>query len=561
MEHCRRRQPAPSVEPMPALPGRRPSLLLEVDLAELPAAPDADDPFGRFRARGHHQLRPILRALHEGALDPHVHGLIAKVGGALPWALMQELRVGVRAFAASGKPTLAWAESFGEGSGEMAAYVLASAFDRIWLQPGGGVGLLGVGVETTFVRGALDKLGVEPQFEQRYEFKNSADRVMRTEFTPAHRIALERLAESIFTEAVVAIAKGRKIEGARVKELADTGPRTAGEALEAGLVDALGYRDQAYAAMRALVGVDAQLLFADRWHPQRRPHLLMHRRGHVALVEVRGAIVSGRTRRTPMGRQVGSDSVGAALRAAAKDEHVRSVVLHIDSPGGSAVASEVIWREVCRVREAAKPVVVSMGEAAASGGYYIACPADVIVALPSTLTGSIGVFGGKMIVRGLLDRLGVTTGTVSQGDRSLMFSSRAGFSDDERERLAVLMDAIYDDFVAKVARGRGRPVAEIERIARGRVWTGSDALGVGLVDVMGGLRDAVRIARSRAGLPASAPVRQALHVAPLARLGRARNTEDPRAVMGTRLSGLSDVTAALGLSAASTLRMPTITLR
>ena len=554
--------PRSSVGRMPALHGHRPSLLLEMDLAELPAAPDADDPLARLRARGRHQLRPILRALHEAATDPYVVGLIAKVGGPLPWAAMQELRLGVRAFAASGKPTLAWAESFGEGAGEMAAYVLATGFDKIWLQPGGSVGLLGVGVETTFVRGALDKLGIEPQFEQRYEFKNAADRVMRTELTQAHRMALDRLAESVFTEAIIAIAKGRKIEGVRVEELANTGPRTAPEALEVGLVDALGYRDQAYAAMRSRVGADgdAVLLFADRWHPQRRPHLPARRRGHVALVEVRGAIVSGRTRRTPMGRQIGSDSVGAALRAAIHDEHARSVVLHIDSPGGSAVASDAIWREVCRVREAGKPVVVSMGEAAASGGYYIACPADVIVALPSTLTGSIGVFGGKMVVRTLFDRLGLTTGTVSHGDRSLMFSSRRGFSDDERERLAALMDAIYDDFVAKVARGRRRPVAEIENIARGRVWTGSDALDIGLVDVLGGLHDAVRIARSRAGLPSSAPVRKALHVPPLARLGRPKNSEDPRAGLGT-MPGLSDIAAALGLSAAAALRMPPITLR
>jgi len=182
------------------------------------------------------------------------------------------------------------------------------------------------------------------------------------------------------------------------------------------------------------------------------------------------------------------------------------------------------------------------------------------VALPSTLTGSIGVFGGKMVVRTLFDRLGLTTGTVSHGDRSLMFSSRRGFSDDERERLAALMDAIYDDFVAKVARGRRRPVAEIENIARGRVWTGSDALDIGLVDVLGGLHDAVRIARSRAGLPSSAPVRKALHVPPLARLGRPKNSEDPRAGLGT-MPGLSDIAAALGLSAAAALRMPPITLR
>ena len=543
------------------LPGHRPSLLLELDLTEPPAAPDADDPLARLRARGRHQLRPILRALHEAAADPHVVGLIAKVGGVLPWAAMQELRLGVGAFAASGKPTFAWAESFGEGPGEMAAYVLATGFDEIWLQPGGGLGLLGVGVETTFVRGALDKLGIEPQFEQRYEFKNAADRVMRTEFTDAHRIAIDRLAESVFTEAVAAIAKGRVIEAARVRELADTGPRTAPEALEVGLVDALGYRDQVYTAMRSRVGTDVELLFADRWRPQRRPHLRARSKGQVALVEVRGTIVSGRTRRAPMGRQVGSDSVGAALRAARNDEHVRAVVLHVDSPGGSAVASDTIWREVCCVRDAGKPVVVSMGEAAASGGYYIACPANVIVALPSTLTGSIGVFGGKMVVRELFDRIGLSTGTVSHGDRSLMFSPRRGFTDGERERLAATMDAIYDDFVAKVAQGRRRPVAEIEGIARGRVWTGSDALAIGLVDELGGLRDAVRIARSRAGLPSNAPVRRAIHVPPLARLGHAKNTEDPRAVMSATVPGLSDIAAVLGLPATAALRMPSITLR
>ena len=546
---------------MLARPGHRPFLLLEMDLTELPAEVDSDDPLARLRARGRPQLRSILRALHEAAADRHVVGLIAKVGGALPWATMQELRLGVCAFAASGKPTFAWAESFGEGSGDMAAYVLATGFDTIWLQPGGGLGLLGVGVETTFVRGALDRLGIEPQFEQRYEFKNAADRYMRTEYTEAHRIALDRLAESVFTEAVAAIAAGRAIEAVRVRELADTGPRTAPEALEAGLVDALGYRDEVYAAMRSRVGADAELLFADRWHPRRRPHVPARRRGHVALIEVRGVIASGRTRRGPMGRQVGSDSIGASLRAATNDEHVRAVVLHIDSPGGSAVASDTIWREVCRVREAGKPVVVSMGEAAASGGYYIACPADVIVALPSTLTGSIGVFGGKMVVRELLDRIGVTTGSVSQGARSLMFSPRRGFSDDERERFAATIDAIYVDFVAKVAQGRGRPVAEIEAIARGRVWTGSDALGIGLVDELGGLRDAIRIARLRAGLSDDAPVLRALHVGPLARLGRAKNTEDPRAVVSSMLPDLSDVAAALGMPASSALRMPSITVR
>jgi protease IV len=544
----------------PAIPGRRPPVLLELDLVEPPAVPSGDDLLSRLRSRGRAQLRPTLRALHEAAADRHVVGLIAKVGGPLPWAVMQELRLGVRAFAASGKPTLAWADSFGEGSGDMTAYVLATAFDEIWLQPGGELGLLGVGVEVTFVRGALDHLGIEPQLEQRKEYKNAANQVMRKELTDAHREALDRLAESIFTEGVDAISNGRGIEQSRVRELADTGPRTAREARDVGLVDALGYRDEAYAAIRGQVQGATTLLFADQWHPPRRPRLPQRRVSHVALVEVRGAIVTGRSRRTPGGRQVGSDSVGAALRAAAQDEHVRAVVLHVDSPGGSAVASETIWREVCRVRDAGKPVVVSMGQAAASGGYYIACPADVIVALPSTLTGSIGVFGGKVVVRDLLERLGLTTGTVSYGDRSLMFSNRRGFTDTERERLAATIDAIYDDFVAKVASGRGRPVTEIESIARGRVWTGSDAVGVGLVDELGGLRDAVRIARARAGLPDDAPVRPAIHVPPRARLGRPKNSEDPRALIRSTMPRLDDVSAALGLPGGVALRMPSLTL-
>ncbi len=550
---------------MPALPGHRPPLLLELDLTELPAAPDADDPLGRLRARGRRLLRPTLKALHEAAEDDRVVGLVAKVGGALPWAGMQELRLGVREFAASGKPTVAWGESFGEESGGMAAYVLATAFGEIWLQPGGGVGLLGVGIQTTFLRGALDRLGIEPQLEQRYEYKNAADRVTRTEFTPAHRKSLERLAESIFTEGVQAIAAGRGLSEERVRELVDTGPRTAPEARAAHLVDQLGYRDQVYAAVRSRVGDEVELLFADQWRPRTRPSLRSlrpeRRRDHVALVEARGGIGSGRTRRGPMGRQLGSDSVCAELRAATDDEHVRAVVVHVDSPGGSAVASDTIWREVCRVREAGKPVVVSMGDAAASGGYYIACPADVIVALPTTLTGSIGVFGGKFVVADLLARVGLTTGTVEQGDRSLMFSARRGFSEPERARLAATIDAIYADFVSKVAAGRRRTVEEVEAVARGRVWTGRDALEVGLVDELGGLRDAVRIARQRAGLSKDAPVLRALHVPPLARLGRAKNSEDPRAMVTATLPSLTELTAALGLPAGAELRMPSLTLR
>jgi len=555
---------------MAAFPGRRPQTLLELDLTEPLFAPELDDPIARFRARGRRLLRPTLRALHDAAEDRHVVGLIAKVGGTWPWAAMQELRLGVQAFVASGKPALAWTESFAEGSRNMAAYVLATAFDEVWLQPGGEVGLLGVGIETTFVRGALDRLGIEPQFEQRYEYKNAADVLLRTEFTEAHREALERLAESVYGDAVESIASARGLTHDRVRELIDTGPRTASEAQAAGLVDKLGYRDQAYDAMRARTGGEPELLFADRWRPRRKIAPPPHRRGHVAVVEVRGAITTGRSRRSPLGRQAGSDTVSAHLRAAHDNERARAVVLRIDSPGGSAVASDVIWREVCRLREAGKPVVVSMGDVAASGGYYIACPAEVIVALPSTLTGSIGVLGGKLVVDHLLDRLGLNTGTVQQGARALMYSGRRGFDEDERARFGVMIDSIYTDFVAKVAAGRKRSASEIEAVARGRVWTGRDATEAGLVDELGSLRDAVRIARERANLPEDAPVLGAIRVPPLARLGRAKNSEDPRTWVGTalpraatasgRIPDLAEVAAALGLPVDATLRMPDISL-
>ena len=555
---------------MAAFPGRRPQTLLELDLTEPLVAPEADDPIARLRARSRRLLRPTLRALHEAADDRHVVGLIAKVGGMWPWATMQELRRGLQTFAASGKPTLAWVETFGElGSRGMAAYVLATAFGELWLQPGGEVGLLGVGIETTFVRGTLDRLGIEPQFEQRYEYKNAADVLMRKEFTAAHREALERLAESVFSDAVDTIAEARGLTHDQVRELINSGPRTASEAQAARLVDRLGYRDQAYDAMRARTGGKPELLFADRWRPRRKLAPPPHRRGHVAFVDVRGGIATGRTRRGPMGRQTGSDTVSAQLRAARDNDRARAVVMRVESPGGSAVASEVIWREVWRLREADKPVIVSMGDVAASGGYYIACPAEVIVALPATLTGSIGVLGGKLVVDSLLERLGVSTGTVQQGAHALMYSARRSFSEDERTRFGATVDAIYHDFVGKVAEGRQRPIADIEAVARGRVWTGRDALEAGLVDELGGLRDAVRIARERASLPEDAPVLGAIRIPPLARLSRPRNSEDPRTWVRTALpfaatgtmKDLTDIAAALGLPADATLRMPAIYLQ
>ena len=489
-------------------------------------------------------------------------GLLAKVGGPLSWATVYELRHGLQAFLDARKPTIAWAETFADGSIGTGAYTLASGFDEIWLQPGGGLGLLGVSIETTFFRGAFDKLGVEPQLGQRYEYKNAADRFMQTEFTEPHRESMEVLAASVYADAIAMIAAGRSMTPERVRELVDGGPRTADEALAVRLVDRLGYRDEVLSSVRERVGADAELLFADRWHPRRKLRLPNRRREHLALVEIRGGISTGRSRSGAMGGQVGSDTVASQLRAALEDDRARGVLLRVDSPGGSAVASEVIWREVCRVKEADKPVVVSMGDVAASGGYYVSCSASAIVALPATLTGSIGVLGGKFVLTGLLDRIGLSTGAVQQGEHARMWSTRRGFDDGERERLDAELDAIYASFVAKVAAGRGRTVAEIEPLARGRVWTGRDAYDRGLVDQLGGLRDAAKTARRLADLPTDAPVVPALHLPFIARLSPPRNSDDPRALVGEVVPSAAELRTLIGLDTGEIqLRMPEIRLR
>jgi protease-4 len=282
----------------------------------------------------------------------------------------------------------------------------------------------------------------------------------------------------------------------------------------------------------------------------------------VALVEGHGEIVMGRSKQGPRGAQMGSDTVSSALRAARENGHAKAVVFRVDSPGGSAVASDTIWREVELTRKAGKPIVVSMGRLAGSGGYYVSCAADAIIAQPGTITGSIGVLGGKMVVSELLDKLGLGSETVAHGGAATMFSPRHRFTDDERERLSAMLDRIYGEFVQKVADGRGMSYDDVHQVARGRIWSGADAVGNGLVDRLGGTRDAAAEARSRAGLKRDAPVRPAVHVPALARLGRARSSDDPRAqaVQASAWGELTALALALGLPRSGPLTMPAVRL-
>jgi protease IV len=516
-------------------------LILELDLSEGIAEEPPADPVSAVLAMRRPRLADVLDGLRRARADDKVQALVVKIGGRpIGVARVQELRSAIAAFRRSGKATVAWAETYGEFGPGNAAYYLATAFERIWLQPSGDVGLTGLSLEQWFLRGTMDKLGLEYEVSKRHEYKNAADRLTEQGFTGPAREALEQLASSLTGQITEAVAERLAISPAQARMLIDNGPYIAEEAVELRLVDALGYRDEVYDDVRKSAGPDAHLLYLARYQRSRalaeRARKLPERGADmIALIYAAGPIRRGRSGRGPMsGGAMGSDTVSAALRTAATDRRVRAIVLRVNSPGGSYVASDTIWREVVRARQAGTPIVVSMGDVAASGGYYISMAADAIVAQPGTITGSIGVLSGKPVTSSLLERVGITTDSVTVGAHADMFSTTRPFSEDEWAKINSWLDRIYADFTGKVAMGRNMTQEQVHEIARGRVWTGADAAGIGLVDQLGGLDDAIALARRKAGLPDSTPVRGYPRTTPLDRLRRPESSEDYRAA-GARM--------------------------
>ena len=507
-------------------------LILELDLTEGLAEGPVTDPLSMIAARRRGRLLDVIEGLRRARHDDRVRALVAKVGGGrIGLARMQEIREAVADFRQSGKLAVAWAESFGEFTHGNLPYYMATAFDRIYLQPSGSLGLTGVAVEQLFLHDALAKVGVGFQSAKRHEYKTAADNLTERGFTGPAREAAERLAGSVAEQLTAAIAERRGKTADDARGLLDRGPFLAEEALAEGLVDALGYRDEVYADVRKEAGRDAILQYVARYQrghmiAQRARRLPNPRERFVAVIYASGPIRQGRSNRSPLGDgAMGSDTVTAALRAVTADDRARAVLLRVNSPGGSHIASDTIWREVVRTRNAGKPVVVSMGDVAASGGYYISMAADLIVAQPGTLTGSIGVILGKPVFEELYGRLGITTDSVALGARATMFGTTHPFSQDEWDRINTWLDAIYRDFTQKVATGRRMPAERVHEIARGRVWTGADAAANGLVDEIGGLHTAAEIARRRAGLPADAPLRVYPRYTPLDQLRQPDSSE------------------------------------
>ena len=545
-------------------------LILELDLTDGIGEGPATDPLSAIMSRRKLRLPDVIEGLRRARQDDRVRALVVKVGGGrIGLARMQEIRAAVAAFRESGKLTVAWSETFGEFTHGNVPYYLATAFDRIYLQPSGSVGLTGVAVEQLFLHDALAKIGVAFQSAKRYEYKSAADNLTERGFTGPAREANERLAVSIAEQITTAIAERRGKTEEDARALLDRGPFLAEDALAEGLVDVLGYRDEVYADVRKEAGAGAILQYVTRYQ---RAHTLLQRarklpnprERFVAVIYASGPIRQGRSNRSPVGGSaMGSDTVAAALRSATSDERVRAVLLRVNSPGGSAVASDTIWREVVRTRAAGKPVVVSMSDVAASGGYYISMAADIIVAQPGTLTGSIGVILGKPVLEEALGRAGITTDSVSVGRGATMFAPTHPFSEDEWQRINIWLDAIYRDFTEKAASGRRMTVDRMHELARGRVWTGADAAQNGLVDELGGMSAAAEIARRRAGLPADAPLRVYPRLTPLDQL-RPPESSESRPAAAARLDlGFADawgpawrLAAQAGLSPYGPLMLP-----
>ena len=475
--------------------------ILEVDFETRFVEYIPDDPMADLMTGDAALVRDIVDALEKAADDEKIIGLVAHVGaGRIGFAATQEIREAVKAFRRSGKPAVAWSECFGEFSPGNGAYYLATAFDKIYLLPSGDVGLTGLLMESPFIRGTLDKLDIEPRLGQRYEYKNAANTVMEKKYTQAHRENLETIMQSIYNRMVQDIAEARSISADRVRDIIDHGPYYGQEAVDAGLIDELLYRDEVYDKMKETRGDDTEFLFLSEYLDRAgRPH---EKGETIALIYGAGSVVRGSSGYDPLFSEItmGSATVAKAFRDAVDDDDVRAILFRVDSPGGSYVASDIIWRETVRAKKLGKPVIVSMGDVAASGGYFVSMAADKIVAQPGTITGSIGVFAGKAITTGLWENLGITWDEVHRGDNATYWTNTSDYNDLGNQRLNAGLDRIYEDFTAKVASGRNLPLDKVLEIAKGRVWTGEQALENGLIDELGGFPTALRLACEAAGI-------------------------------------------------------------
>ena len=473
----------------------------------------SDDLVGQLVGRNDDTVSAFVASLRLAKRDSRIANVLLRPSTLdLPyWAKVQELRDAILDFRKSGKQVVAYLEYGGDRE-----YYLASAADRVFLLPTSPLDLTGVASYEIFLRGLFDRFGATPDFVAIGKYKTAPNQLTEKSMTPSHREMSASLNRDMYDQLVRGIATGRKKTEDDVRRLLDQGPFLPDEALRRGLVDGLAYEDELDDRLPALrTNVDDDGHVDEATYRRVTPSSLGVRpTSKIALLYAVGTIVSGRSGYDPLnGDVIGSDTLVEDIRRIRADDSLKAIVLRIDSPGGSAVASDVIWRELMLTREQApaRPLIVSMSDLAASGGYYIAMAGDAIVAQPATLTGSIGIYSGKIALGGTARQYGVGTETVKDGANADIYSPFAPFTPPQREKLMTFMRSFYDGFVEKAAKARNRTPEQIDAVAQGRVWTGEQAKTQGLVDELGGLDAAVRLAKARAKIPANEDVELVLY--------------------------------------------------
>ena len=474
---------------------------------------------GTFGTSSTKTLRGLFNKLDILKNDDEIAGIIFKIDSvSVGWATLQEIRNKFHEFREAEKETIGYLESGGN-----AEYLLAAAMERVVLMPTGSLNLTGLRAEVLFYKGLLDKLDIEADMLAMGKYKSGVEPYMRDGMSDAFRESMTALLDDLYAQLLAHIAENRDgITAEGVSDLVNRGPFTAEEARQEKLVDTLQYYDELLDALKtASPDEDVQVVKPDYERKRKVPDMnsfagLMQllsmlnppqrartstAENQIALIYASGPILPDIDSFFASMPVITPETLKEAFVKARTDDSVRAVVLRIDSPGGSALASDLIWREVM-LTQRKKPVVVSMGDVAASGGYYIAMAAGTIVAHPSTLTGSIGVFGGKLNMKGFYNKIGLTKEIIAHGQNATLYSDYGGFTPTERERVEKMMKTVYKDFVNKAATGRSKSFDEIDEIAQGRVWTGKQAKALGLVDELGGLDTALSIAKEQAGFAA-----------------------------------------------------------
>ncbi len=470
------------------------------------------------RDTGHNNLHDYVQALHRSLKDERVVGAVGLFDANLPHlAQAQELRAALEKFRATGKFTIAFSPSYGSFGPGNSAYYMASAFEKIWLQPVGNLGISGMRMENPFGRNVLDKIGVKANFIQREEYKSAMTFLTEDKMPPAMREEMQSLLDSLSGQVVNGIASSRKMKPEDVKQLMAKGPYTAKEAFDLKLIDKIGYSDEiekwvddTYGKKTAKLRPASYLRVPDAKPKDGKPVAFTKPKATVAMIVASGEISDHGGRPSPLtggGAGMDTDEIVTAFEAAVEDKDVKAIIFRVDSPGGSPTASETIRRAVVQAKEKGKKVIVSMGEMAGSGGYWIAMNADHIIADPATLTGSIGVLGGKADLSGLFEKVGLNWEILQTGpDYAGMWSPTHGYTPEEKARMDALMDDTYNTFRENVSKARNIPMEKMPSVSKGRVFTGEQAIKLGLVDELGGLRTAIDYFKTSVGLKEDDPI-------------------------------------------------------